>query len=374
MTSIGRGKASKCAPQREAHLLNYVHFAVNNSADRIMNLSYEHEPFSVSELAVGGTAVAAVALIAFLGVTFSQSPNPPPANPLHASLSPATTPGTSTEAPQPRDQAPAAITRAQPGVLTDGMSVRGSASFGPSSAASPPDANPEETKPPRASDFLVEAAPETIVEMRSHDVGGPPPPLIGPIDLLRAKDATGDQPPKPIREAAIPVSADPERNPSNRTDAIWIQTKLRDLGYFAANTSGVWGSASRNALRDFKTMNGLREDDKWDQETEKRLLSKQNVPASSTFIGGWAQSIEECQHFPGVGAPLMIRSHGAETDRVKCRFRSVKPEVATMWHVQAACSADGQSWNANVSLKLTGPNLNWSSEGGSGTYVRCLRP
>ena len=343
-------------------------------ADRIMNLSYEHEPFSVSELAAGGTAVAAIALIAFLGATFNQSPNPPPANLSQASPLPATTPSTSAEAPQTRDPDPATITRAQPSPRTDGTTIRDSPPFGLASAANSLGANPPETKRLRALDLLVEAAPETIVEMRSPDVGGPPPPLIGPLDLLRAKDVTGDQPAKPIREAAVPALADPERNPSNRADAIWIQTKLRDLGYFAANASGVWGSASRNALRDFKTMNGLREDDKWDEETEKRLLSKQNVAASSTFIGGWAQSTEECQHFRGAGAPLMIRSQGAETDRVKCRFRSVKPEVATTWRIQAACSTEGQSWNANVSLRLTGSSLKWSSEAGSETYVRCLKP
>src|SRR5262249_1264160 len=139
------------------------------------------------------------------------------------------------------------------------------------------------------------------------------------------------QPPKPIREAAIPATPEPERSPSNRIDAIWIQTRLHDLGYFAGNANGIWGSTSRSALRDFKTMNGLAENDKWDPETEQRLLSVQNVSASSTFIGGWAQSVEECQRFRGGGAPLIIRPRGAETDRVKCSFRSVKREVAATW-------------------------------------------
>jgi peptidoglycan hydrolase-like protein with peptidoglycan-binding domain len=198
--------------------------------------------------------------------------------------------------------------------------------------------------------------------------------LIGPVDLFRTKDAISVQPPKPIKEAAIPTMPEVERNPSDRSDAIWMQTRLHDLGYFAGNTNGVWGSTSRSALRDFKAMNGLAENDKWDQETEQRLLAGQNVPASSTFIGGWAQSVEECQRFRGGGAPLVIRPRSAETDRVKCSFRSVKRDVAAMWHVQAACSAEGQSWNANVSLKLTGSNLKWSSERGSETYVRCLKP
>jgi hypothetical protein len=53
-----------------------------------MNPSNEQEPFSLSELAAGSTAVAAVALIAFLGVRVSQPANPPPAYALQATPSP----------------------------------------------------------------------------------------------------------------------------------------------------------------------------------------------------------------------------------------------------------------------------------------------
>jgi len=334
----------------------------------------EQEPFSLSELAAGTAAVAAVALIAFLGVRVSQPPNPVPADLSQAAPSPAAAPRSSGELSQRRRHVPTATARARQSPQSHDVIMPVSESSDTDAVPSnPPASNLVATTGSPASNFLVEAAPSTIVEMRPADTGGTPPPLIGPLDLFRTKDAIGVQPPKPIGEVAIPAP-EAARNPSNRSDAIWIQTKLRDLGYFAGNGNGVWGPASRNALRDFKTMNGLAEDDKWDRETEQRLLSKQNVPASSTFIGGWAQSVEECQRFRGVGAPLVIRSRGAETDSVKCSFRSVKREVATMWRIQAACSAAGQSWNANVSLKLTGSNLNWSSERGSETYVRCLKP
>jgi len=342
-----------------------------------MSLSHEQEPFSLSELAAGSTAVAAVALIAFLGVRVAQAPHPPPADLSQATPSPVAAPSSSAEAGQRRRHVPTATARARQSPPPNDVIMRVSESSDPNSAASnPPHSNPIATKGSAASNLLVEAAPSTIVEMRSADTGGAPPPLIGPLDLFRTKDAISVQPPKPISEAAIPAPPEAERNPSNRSDALWIQTKLRDLGYFAStsNGNGVWGPASRTALRDFKTMNGLQEDDKWDRETEQRLLSKQNVPASSTFIGGWAQSVEECKRFQGSGAPLVIRSRGAETDSVKCSFRSIKREVATMWRIQAACSAGGQSWNANVSLKLVGSNLNWSSENGKETYVRCMKP
>jgi hypothetical protein len=343
-----------------------------------MNLSNEQEPFSLSELAAGSTAVAAVALIAFLGVRASQPPNPQPANALQATPSPDAVPSVSADASQRRRHVPTATARARQGLPPNDVAMRLPESSGADSPTSdPPASNAIATKGAAASNFLIEAAPATVVEMQSPDIGGPPPSLIGPADLFQTKDAISVRPPNPTREAAIPAIPAPpeaERNPSNRSDAIWIQTKLHDLGYFAGNGNGMWGQASRNALRDFKAMNGLAEDDKWDRETEQRLASKQNVPAASTFIGGWAQSVEECHRFRGVGAPLVIRSRGAETDSVKCSFRSIKREVATAWRIQAACSAGGQSWNANVSLKLTGPNLHWSSENGKETYVRCVKP
>jgi hypothetical protein len=352
-----------------------------------MNSSHVQEPLSLSEFAAGSIAVAAVALIALQGVTVSQPPDLSPADLSTASPSPVTPSSSSPEMSQRRRHVPTATAHARQSpppdqvippngvVPPNEVIMRVSESSGPALAASnPPASNLGGTKGSPASNFLVEAAPATIVEMQSPDIGGAPPPLIGPPDLFRTKDAISVQPSKPIREAAIPVQPEAARNPSNRSDAIWIQTKLHDLGYFAGNTNGVWGPTSRNALRDFKTMNGLAEDDKWDLEAEQRLLSGQNVHASSTFIGGWAQSVEECHHFRGGGAPLVIRPRSAETDRVKCSFRSVKWEIATMWHVQAACSAEGQSWNANVSLKLTGSNLKWSSERGTETYVRCLKP
>jgi len=361
--------------------------AVKHPADGIMNASYEQEPFSLSEFAAGSSAVAAVALIAFLGVRVSQ-PNPS-ANIPQAASSPAAAPGSSAEASQRRRHVPTATARARQGLPPNDVMMRMADSAGDEQAASnPPASNGAAAKAAAAtgapaSNFLAEAAPTTVVQMESPDIGGPPHPLIGPPDLLRTEDAISTQPAnsakeaqpaRRVQEAALPPPPELERNPSNRSDAIWIQAKLHDLGYFAGNGNGIWGPASRSALRDFKAMNGLAEDDKWDRETEQRLVSKQNVPAFSTFIGGWAQSVEECQHFRGVGAPLTIHSRAAETDNVKCSFRSVKREVATMWRIQAACSAAGQSWNANVSLRLTGSSLAWSSENGKETYVRCVKP
>jgi hypothetical protein len=174
-------------------------------------------------------------------------------------------------------------------------------------------------------------------------------------------------------EAATPPPGT-ERDPQNRSDAMWMQARLSDLGYFAGNHNGAWGLASRNALRDFKTMNGLPENDRWDKETEQRLSSKEVIPASRTFIGGWAEEVDQCGSGHDHSAPIVISSRVAKTEGGECGFRSIKREGAGHWRVDAVCTSEGNSWNANIDLRLNAPNLIWSSERGTTNYVRCGKP
>jgi hypothetical protein len=211
-----------------------------------------------------------------------------------------------------------------------------------------------------------------VPKLHAPAMSGPPAPVIGPLDLFRARDDTVAQSPKPETEISMPALRGAEKNPSSRSDSLWIQAKLRELGYYSGDINGNWGPVSRSALRDFKTMNGLPGDDRWDRDTEQALSSRQGVRASSTFVGGWALSVEACR--TGRGAPIVIRPTGASTDGAKCDFRSVKRETAATWRIEAACSVGERMWRANVNLKLTASNLNWTSERGTDTYVRCPKP
>ncbi len=161
------------------------------------------------------------------------------------------------------------------------------------------------------------------------------------------------------------------RNPLNHADALWIQKRLHDLGYYFSHADGVWGASSRSALRDFKTINGLQENDTWDKETEEQLSFGQNIHPSNIFIGRWAVDFVQCRQLQDGSAPITINSHRAETADSACNFRSVKREGTNSWRIRALCSADGNSWNANIRLKLIGSKLSWSSERGTETYVRC---
>jgi hypothetical protein len=172
-----------------------------------------------------------------------------------------------------------------------------------------------------------------------------------------------------IVETTIPPPPGAMRNPLNRSDALWIQKRLHDLGYYFGNGDAVWGADSRSALRDFKTMNGLADNDTWDKETEQRLSS--DIDTGRIFIGRWGVDIVQCQEVQDGSAPITIDSHRAETVGGACSFRSVKRETTDSWRIQALCSADTDSWTANIRLKLRGSKLSWSSERGTTTYIRC---
>ena len=68
-------------------------------------------------------------------------------------------------------------------------------------------------------------------------------------------------------------------NPLNGEDAEQIQRRLAELGYYAGSDHGIWGGASREALRVFKTANGLANDDQWDAATERALAEPLPVQA-----------------------------------------------------------------------------------------------
>src|SRR5215471_622207 len=161
--------------------------------DLTTNSSDAKKPFSLPEFAAGSIALAVVWLIAFLGIRSAAPPNVSPANvsPAKASgpsqSSPAT-PNPWVEARQRLSQSLTAMARAMPNQSTDGVTIR-KESLGPDlGAGNPAAAHPGGTKGSPTLDFLAEAAPSTRIEMRSA-VGAASSPLIGPLDLLRPREA-----------------------------------------------------------------------------------------------------------------------------------------------------------------------------------------
>jgi hypothetical protein len=300
-----------------------------------MDPSIDKKSISGSEIAAGAVALAAVALIALLGLRASQPQNLPPAAAVKAPTA-AWTPEATREPSRTRDDT-------RPESQPPGPQPADPVAANATTAPSPP------------SDPSAELESGPVAKPQRQSIADP---------ALRGSSQPG------ISESTPP--SDAERTQLKPPDVSAVQTRLRELGYFFGNPTGVWWTASRRALHDFKSMNGLAEDHRWDKETEQRLFSEQAIRATSTFIGRWTGEKGQCPHGPG--APLTIHSRGAKAVGGECDFRSVRREATSRWRIGALCFASGLSWNANISLQLIGPRLTWSSERGTATYVRCLNP
>ena len=352
-----------------------------------MNTGLEQKPFSISELAVSGLALASVTLTAFVGVSVSLPQDQAPVAseaPAAFTLSAAPVAPAQVDATPPWGAALAVASppRARPGETSGGAGVSRALQF--AAPAVEPEAPPamaaEAEKVPAAvaTEPPVERMPAPA-GVRSARARSSPTQPGGFIEMLRNDDGEpappwklpDADPPGKLADPA-PKPAGPDRNTPNRSDAATMQRRLHDLGYYFGDSTGVWGAESRKALRDFKRTNGLPDDDQWDRETKQRLLSGTSAPARRTFVGRWALDSEECVQRDDAGR-LVIDARGAETTGGKCDFQSLKQENANSWRVRAICSVSGRSWNADIGLRLVGPTLQWSSERGTETYVRCLK-
>jgi hypothetical protein len=177
----------------------------------IMNAQDDQAPFSLAEFAVASIAIAAVVVIAFQGILGSREPNLSAVNLSRPRLTSAS--GHSSLQVSQWRLSPEANMRMRPYPPSDVATVRKTEySDHGSAAGGTPTRHTGRTNGLPAATFLAEAAPTTIVELQSPDIGGPPPPLIGPPDLFRMRNAIAAGPAGPIKEATI--SPRPERRES----------------------------------------------------------------------------------------------------------------------------------------------------------------
>lgn len=169
-------------------------------------------------------------------------------------------------------------------------------------------------------------------------------------------------------------------NPLNRNDAARLHNKLRELGYYRANNNSLWSAASRDALKEFKTRNGLAADDVWDIATEQILMaaaapsSPADIEAafSASIAGAWTTDAKACQG-PSAGSDALvvtITTKGAETDGARCDFQSLSGSGVS-WKVAAVCTIAGEVRKTSISLTRLNEVLTWSSVKGSTKYLRC---
>jgi hypothetical protein len=149
-----------------------------------------------------------------------------------------------------------------------------------------------------------------------------------------------------------------------------IQLRLRDLGYLSSANSGAWDARSRDALRDFKLVNRIANDDIWDFQTSEKLNSPTAIRADQSFIGNWSTAAS-CRTAKTTDIRLSISSRRAKSSAGSiCEFRDVQWSNRE-WRVRANCSQGTQHWDANGKLALVANKLIWTSERDVISYFRC---
>jgi peptidoglycan hydrolase-like protein with peptidoglycan-binding domain len=138
-------------------------------------------------------------------------------------------------------------------------------------------------------------------------------------------------------------------HPLNVLDAISIQSKLSESGYYRGTGDGTRGPASQTALRDFKVANGLVADDGWDSEVEALLTGGRVVPASETPFGDWALTGTSCDD-PNNPRRLSVSAVQIVAGGGVCRLEQSLSRSGDRWSGLARCSREGQEAAARVAL------------------------
>ena len=155
----------------------------------------------------------------------------------------------------------------------------------------------------------------------------------------------------------------------SRENVRQIQARLRELGFLSSANTGEWDASSRDALRDFKLVNHLPHNDKWDVRTGEKLHSQTAVRADRSFIGNW--STAPCRSATTKDMRLSINSRRAKSSTGSvCKFNDIASGNGE-WRVQATCSQGDRHWTANGKLALTANKLVWTSEQDVISYFRC---
>jgi putative peptidoglycan binding protein len=155
----------------------------------------------------------------------------------------------------------------------------------------------------------------------------------------------------------------------NSEDTQQIQARLRGLGFLLGPASDAWDAKSRAALRDFKVVNHLANNDVLDLQTKERLISQIAVPADQSFIGRWSKA--PCDSTSKDNLRLTIDSRRIKTsDGGVCEFHDFASDQPG-WRVRSTCSQGKERWKADGKFTLRNKKLIWASEGDVSSYFRC---
>lgn len=92
------------------------------------------------------------------------------------------------------------------------------------------------------------------------------------------------------------------------------------------------------------------------------------------FVGVWGSHRAACGIDGNRKGYLLtaIDEAGAWAGETRCAFRD-KRRTPEGWSFNARCSSPRERWTARVRLRMDGTRLQWASQRGTQTYVRCER-
>jgi peptidoglycan hydrolase-like protein with peptidoglycan-binding domain len=140
-------------------------------------------------------------------------------------------------------------------------------------------------------------------------------------------------------------------HPLNRPDTLRIQARLSELGYYRKAGDGIWGLASRYALRDFKAANGLSSDDVWDSSVEALIEKGRAIHAAATPFGEWARVGTSCSD-PSNPQRLSISAKEISARQVTCRLEHTLARSGDTWFGTASCLRNQQAVALRLSLAI----------------------
>jgi len=186
---------------------------------------------------------------------------------------------------------------------------------------------------------------------------GPPPPLPSSQFSAFASDSspsstdTGQSnsagPPLQLRTPSVVSNSQqmvaPEAENSQQgldlsdlENLRWVQSRLQQLGYLRS-AAKTWDPPSRSA-REFKAMNNLGANEKWDLKTEETLVSGSALRADQTFLGSWSEG--GCEKGSKPEITINSRQAVSSTGGV-CEFSTIS-QAGSAWSITTTCSNSGE--------------------------------
>jgi Putative peptidoglycan binding domain len=196
-------------------------------------------------------------------------------------------------------------------------------------------------------------------------------PIVTPMFETAEPPSAPPPEPKPVASSAKSASKDsaPDVVSLNSEDTQQIQARLRDLGFLPGPPTGAWDARSRAALRDFKVVNHLANNDILDPQTQEKLTSQIAVRPDQSFIGSWSKA--PCDSTSKENLRLTINSRRIKTsDGAVCEFHDFASDPPG-WRLRATCSQGKERWKADGKFTLRNKKLIWASEGDVSSYFRC---